>query len=305
MNRNLKIYLVSFVFALALWIYISLNMTYTVDISIPVDIKTSSAQALTDELPNTIDVTVKGKGWELISIFISKSTKYSLDISKYKKDAKILTGNFVNERINLHPNVSVVKITPDTINISFDKISEKIIPVRNMITVNPKDGYGIAGKPLLEPDSVRVRGSYYILNKVKSVSTEELVFNDVNSDVSGKVRILDTLPNIISIDPKILDFSYSIQLTAEKNLEDITVEVSGVPVDKEVLLIPPKVNLSVRGGIEYVSGLSSSDIKVKVEFNKIEIDTLGFLKPEVIIPEGLTLLSLNPEKLQYIIKKKL
>lgn len=280
-------------------------MSYSVDLSIPVEIKTSSSQALTDELPNSIDVTVKGKGWELISIFISKNTKYTLDITKYKKDAKILTGNFVNERINLHPNVSVLKIIPDTINISFDKISEKIIPVRNMINVNPKEGYGIAGKPVLEPDSVRVKGSSYILNKIKSVSTEELVFNDVNSDVSGKVRILDTLPNIISIYPKVLDFSYSIQLTAEKNLEDLTVEVSGVPDDKEVLLIPPKVNLSIRGGIDYVSGLTPSDITVKVEFNKIEIDTLGFLKPEVIIPEGLTLLSLTPEKLQYIIKKKL
>ncbi|MBV6479420.1 MAG: hypothetical protein HGGPFJEG_02193 [Ignavibacteria bacterium] len=280
-------------------------MSYSVDLSIPVEIKTSSTQALTDELPSSIDVTVRGKGWELIGMLISKNTKYTLDISKYKKDSKILTENFVSDKINLNPNVSVLNITPDTINISFDKISEKLVPVRNRITVKPKDGYGIAGKPVLKPDSVKVRGSSYILNKIKFISTEDLVFNDVNSELSGKVRIMDTLSNIISIEPKILDFSYSVQLTAEKYFEDVTVEVSGLPEDKEVLLLPPKVNLSIRGGINFITGLTQADINVKVEFNKIEIDTLGFLKPEVSVPEGLEVLSMNPEKLQYIIKKKL
>lgn len=305
MNKNLKIFVISFIFALSLWIYINLNLSYSLDLSIPVEIKSSTSQALTEEIPNSIDITVKGKGWELLSIMISKDIKYSLDVSKYKKDSKINTAQFVNERMDLHSNVSVMKINPDTITISFDKISEKIIPVKNRISVIPKEGYSIVGKPLLNPDSVKIKGSAYILSKIKSVATEDLIFDNVNTDLSGSVKIKDTLQNIIKIDPKILNYSYRVELSAEKSFEDVSVDISGIPDDKEVLLIPPKVNLSVRGGVERISQVTPSEIKVKVEFNNIEIDTLGYLVPEVIIPEELNLLGIEPQKLQYIIKKKL
>ncbi|MBK7446937.1 MAG: hypothetical protein IPJ45_13145 [Ignavibacteria bacterium] len=81
--------------------------------------------------------------------------------------------------------------------------------------------------------------------------------------------------------------------------------IINIPEDKEVLLIPPKVSLSVRGGVEQLSQISMSDINVNVEFNLIESDTLGFIIPEVNIPEELNLLKIEPQKLQYIIKNKL
>ena len=81
--------------------------------------------------------------------------------------------------------------------------------------------------------------------------------------------------------------------------------IFNITEDKEVLLIPPKVNLSVRGGVEQLSQISMSDINVNVEFNLIESDTLGFIIPEVNIPEELNLLKIEPQKLQYIIKNKL
>lgn len=288
-----------------MWVYISLNLSYSLDLSIPVELKSATTQALTEEIPNSIDVTVKGKGWELLSILISKNIKYTLDISKYRKDSKINTEQFINENLELHQNVTVTKINPDTISISFDKISEKKVPVRNKITVNPKEGYSIVGKPVLNPDSVSIRGSSYILSKIKFVSTEVKTFDNVNSDLTGTIKIKDSLSNIIKIEPSILNFEYNIQLSAEKSFEDVSVEISGVPADKEVLLIPPKVTVSLRGGIETISQISSSDVMVKVEFNKIEIDTLGFLIPEVIVPEDLNILKIDPPKLQYIIKKKL
>jgi hypothetical protein len=41
-----------------------------------------------------------------------------------------------------------------------------------------------------------------------------------------------------------------------------------------------------------------------LEFDAIEEDTLGFIVPQIVIPEETTLLKSEPQKLQYIIKKK-
>ncbi len=305
MQKNYLILLFSFVFGLALWLYINLNSNYSVDLIIPVEVQSSKSQALSEEIPNSIDVTVRGKGWDLISLLISKDLKYSLDISKLKKDTRIISEQFVSERLNLQPNVSVIKINPDTISISFDKVSSKIIPVKNNIVVNPKDGYSIIGNPVLTPDSVMIQGSSYLVNRIKAVPTETKYFNNVNSDISGMIRLKDTLSNIIKIDPPQISYYYKVELSAEKSFDDVAVNIENIPDDKEVLLIPPKVSLSLRGGVEQLSQISASDIKVSVEFNVIEVDTLGFIIPNVNIPDELNLLKIEPQKLQYIIKKKM
>ncbi len=304
MEKNIKILILSFLFAFALWLYINLNLSYSLDISIPVEIQSTKAQALTEEIPNTIDIKVKGKGWDLLSILISKNLIYNLDISKLKKDSKIITEQFVNERLNLQQNVSILEINPDTININFDKVFEKLVPVRNNITVNLKEGYGIIGQPILSPDSVRIQGAANLLNKIKFISTESKVINNVNTDISGVVNIKDTLANLIKVSPFQIGYKYNVQLSAEKNFDEIIINVLNVPQDKEVLLIPPKVNISLRGGVEKLAQINSADIEVNVKFGSIESDTLGYVVPEFFIPDGATLLKIEPQKLQYIIKNK-
>jgi len=304
MNKNLRIFLLSLVFASALWLYISLNLSYSLDVSIPFEIQTTKSQALTEEIPNTIDVKVKGKGWDLLNILISKDLKYSLDISKLKKDSKIITEQFVNERLNLQQSVSILEINPDTISINFDKVFEKLVPLKNNIVLNLKEGYSIVGNPVLIPDSVKIQGASYLLNKIKFIPTETKVINNVNSDIQGVVNIKDTLSNLIKVDLKQVNFRYRIQLSAEKNFEDILINVLNVPLDKEVLLIPPKLNVSLRGGVEQLSQITPSDVIVNVEFGKLENDTLGFVIPDLIIPDETSLLKIEPQKLQYIIKSK-
>jgi len=304
MNKNLRIFLLSLIFASALWLYISLNLSYSLDVSIPIEILTTKSQALTEEIPNTIDVKVKGKGWDLLNILISKDLKYSLDISKLKKDSKIITEQFVNERLNLQQSVSILEINPDTISINFDKVFEKLVPLKNNMVLNLKEGYSIVGNPVLIPDSVKIQGASYLLNKIKFIPTEAKVINNVNSDIQGVVNIKDTLSNLIKVDLKQVNFRYKIQLSAEKNLEDLLINVLNVPLDKEVLLIPPKLNVSLRGGVEQLSQIAPSDVIVNVEFGKLENDTLGFVIPELIIPDETSLLKIEPQKLQYIIKSK-
>ncbi len=304
MNKNFRIFLLSFFFATALWLYISLNLSYSLDVSIPFEIQTTKSQALTEEVPNTIDVKVKGKGWDLLNILISKDLKYSLDISKLRKDSKIITEQFVNERLNLQQNVSILEINPDTISINFDKVFEKLVPLKNNIVLNLKEGYSIVGNPVLIPDSVKIQGASYLLNKIKFIPTEVKVINNVNSDIQGVVNIKDTLSSLIKVELKQVNFRYRIQLSAEKNIDDILINVLNVPQDKEVLLIPPKLNISLRGGVEQLSQITPADVIVNIEFGKIENDTLGFVIPDLIIPDETSLLKTEPQKLQYIIKNK-
>ncbi|MDZ4713379.1 MAG: hypothetical protein SGI89_13800 [bacterium] len=305
MNKNYKIFFFSFLFALTLWLYIELNLSYSLDISIPVEVQSSKSQALAEEIPNSIDVKVNGKGWDLLNILISKNLKYNLDITKLKKDSKIITQQYISERLNLKPNVSILEITPDTISINFDKVTSKNVPVKNNIIVNLKEGYRIIGNPSLDPNLIDVEGASFLISKIKYLPTETKVFNNVNTDIEGFINLKDTLSNLINVGTKVIKFSYRVQLSAEKDLEEVNIDVMNVPDDKEVLLIPPKLRISLRGGVDQLAQINSSEVKASIEFGKIESDTLGFIVPELQLPEEVTILKIEPPKLQYIIKNKL
>lgn len=305
MKRKLPAIIIALIFASALWAYVSLSSSYSLDLSVPVEVKTTKSQALSDELPSSIEMTVKGKGWDLLSMILSRDLRYTLDLTKVKRDSRVSTRQLISESMNLKQDLSLVTLNPDTISISFDRVLEKRVPVRSDIRINLREGYSIIGKPKLTPDSVTITGSANLVSRIRSVSTESKVFENVNSSVSGTIALKDTFPSSVKADVRSVDFRYNIQLSAEKSIEEVIVSINDVPDDKEVLLIPPKITVSIRGGVDQLARISPSDITAGVEFPDIESDTLGFVVPEINIPEETSLLSFEPQKLQYIIKKKL
>lgn len=305
MKSKLPAIIIALIFASALWAYVSLSSSYSLDLSVPVEVKTTKSQALSDELPSSIEMTVKGKGWDLLSMILSRDLRYTLDLTKVKRDSRVSTRQLISESMNLKQDLSLVTLNPDTISISFDRVLEKRVPVRSDIRINLREGYSIIGKPKLTPDSVTITGSANLVSRIRSVSTESKVFENVNSSVSGTIALKDTFPSSVKADVRSVDFRYNIQLSAEKSIEEVIVSINDVPDDKEVLLIPPKITVSIRGGVDQLARISPSDITAGVEFPDIESDTLGFVVPEINIPEETSLLSFEPQKLQYIIKKKL
>ncbi|MBN1633920.1 MAG: hypothetical protein JW917_07140 [Ignavibacteria bacterium] len=304
MKRRITILITSFIFSVLIWLYINLLQSYVVDISVPLNVKLSMKQALGSELPASIDITVKGKGWDLISLRLSKNPTYYLDLTNYKRDAKISTLQEIRNLLNIPNTISVINIYPDTLEITFDNLTEKKIKVKNNITVIPKEGYVLVGNPEITPDSLKISGATSVLSKIKFLPTEYAILNNINTDITKTVKIKDTLSNIIKVEPKQVKVSFKIELAAEKELNDVNVLVKGVPDDKEVVIIPSKVKLTFRGGVEQLSNISDEKIVVQVDFKSIEKDSTGFVTPNIEMPENLNLINYEPNQFQYIIKKK-
>ena len=56
--------------------------------------------------------------------------------------------------------------------------------------------------------------------------------------------------------------------------------------------------------MEQLSQINPSEIKVSIDYNVIENDTLGFVTPIIELPVNADLINFEPQKFQYIIKKK-
>ncbi|MBC8485352.1 MAG: hypothetical protein H8D45_04850 [Bacteroidetes bacterium] len=304
MKKNFLIYFSILFFAVMLWLYLSLNLNYTINLSVPLEINLTKSQALASTVPSSIDVTIKGKGWDLVALLVSENLTYYLDLTGIKKDVRVNTFQAISERLNVPHDLIILNTYPDTISISFDKVSERRVQVKNNVNVILKDGYKIVGKPIITPEYVNITGAKSILSKIKFIPTESITFENINSDISKIVNLSDTLNNIIRIEPKKVKIDYKVELSADKNFEDITVTINNVPSDKDVLLIPPKLTLYLRGGVEQLSRINPSEIKVSIDYHVIENDTLGFVTPIIELPVNADLINFEPQKFQYIIKKK-
>jgi YbbR domain-containing protein len=293
-----------FIVTVFLWLYVNLNLSYTHVISVPLKVKSGKTQGVSSELPSVLEVALRGKGWGILKIIASGNTEYILDLSAYKKDSRIDLAQNLGESVNIPADVTIQSVNPGFIDVSFDNIITKMVKVKNNTSVITREGYTVVGSVKMEPDSARITGAQSVLNKIKVVQTEYMVFKDISMPFSRVVKITDTLGNQVNLEPREVKVNYRIELSAEKTLQDVIVSVYDVPDDKEVLIIPPKINLTVRGGVEELAKLNINDVKVGVDFKKIESDEQGFVEPYIELSDIFSLITIEPQKFQYIIKKK-
>ncbi len=304
MRRKLSIFIIAFVFACLMWLYISLTQTYNIDYTIPLIVKLTDKQAITSDIPKDINVVLRGKGWNLLGVIFTKKVEYYLDLTNYKKDTRVNIMQTAGDVLNLPEGVSIISINPDAIDISFDNITEKMIKVKNNVTVTPKDGYLVVGTARVEPDSVLVSGAFSVLSKIKYIPTENQSFSDINTKFSKQVKLKDTLTNLISYSLKNVKVSYNVQLSADKDFENIVIQLVNAPKDKEVLVVPPKIKLFLRGGVEDLSNTNNEELSASIDYKSIEKDSSGYVVPDIRMPSNLILLKYEPEKFQYIIKSR-
>jgi hypothetical protein len=99
--------------------------------------------------------------------------------------------------------------------------------------------------------------------------------------------------------------SVAVQPFAEKTISGLVAVVPDLPHDREVILIPPKMDIIARAGIRRLAALSPEDFRVTVEYARILADSTGTIEPFVTGPADIQVVSRQPGRLQYIVRKKL
>ena len=299
------IVITSLILSVILWISLNLNQSYEIEKNIPVRIEVDKPFAVSGNIPLNIEVKFRGNGWSLIRLF----TSFNLEL-KYSTNAKrnenivIITKDYVNNNFAFTENLTISQVFPETLHVKIDAYEEKYIKLQPRVSIDCKEGYQVVSKPVIEPDSIKIGGSVELLNSLKFLPTKYERFTNINSNITKLISISDTLSNIIWHSQNEVKLTANIELRAEKELNGVEIAVTGVPEDKEVLLIPQTINIRLRGGVNQLSGVDNSKVRAVLNYNTILLDMTGSVVPELMLPEGCTVSSLSPEKFQYIIKKK-
>jgi YbbR domain-containing protein len=252
-----------------------------------------------------MSVRLRGQGWVIAALFISPDVRYFINLASVGRDPVTITGQEVHDHVTLPVDVQVVDVKPDTLRIALDDYYEKRVPVVPRIVLNFREGYGQVGPVRVEPDSMTIGGTLEYIAGISSWNTAFKRYTEVRVPIDEEIP-LEELPSYgVTVPGKMVRIVVNVEPFAEKLFPGIPLGVTDVPAGREVIFIPPRFDLIVRGGIDQLSKLSAENFSATVSFMELEMSSTGFIVPALSVPEGVKAVDRKPARFQFIIRKRL
>ena len=314
-NKNIKLKLVQekrlnvFVlflflsFLISLLVKLSNNYTQTLNFEFsPTGLK--SNEVIISEVPKTINVTISGRGFELLKYYIEKPV-IEVDFSQLRKNNTQYVwseSEQLDKIINHFDSKIVVKsINPDTVVFPFDSQFIKKVPV--MVIVNPTFavGFDLIDDFRSSPDSITVTGPESMLKIINSVSTKKIELNEINSAVDFPVE-LNISPSLSQ-----LNFSHqSVSVVANvgkftEGMVNVPVTIVNVPEDLIINFFPKEISVVFYSSLEAYANINEADFIVECDFNLLTADN-NYLNPVLVKqPLDVKTAQLKITQLEFII----
>jgi len=300
-NKKLNIFIASVIFAFILWGSISLSDSYYTNIEVKLTLTNFPKGYTTGSpLPDKIKLRVKGQGWRLVSINVGPETEFRVSVGGDSGLHHISLYNYLESNRWLLSNVDIKNLYPDSLNFYIERIISKKLLIVSGIDLEFKPGYGLASEIIFNPDSVVVRGPLSHLKSSKEIQTNTIPLGILDSKTSIEVN-LDRIRGF-EYSTNLIDVFLDIQRIVDKQFENISVEVIDIPSGSEVVLLPNKININIRGGIEILGKLMPEQFHAYVKYQTLIQDTTGSVVPEITLPKNVTLQFSKPDRLRYVIR---
>lgn len=299
-----KIITISFIsfLSIVLWIFVALSQEFITTIEIPISFsELPKNYSVGSASANQVLIKLKGKGWELAKVFLGSREEFLVSthrrIGKYKNELS----DFLDINPWLNSNFQVLEIVPSQIEYEVEKVNSKRVRIYQNFSIEFKQGYAATSAVKITPEFVELYGPSSILQNIDSVKTELKNFQNINENFSEQFQLNDIQGVIFSI--KKCNVEFEVQKIVDKKIESVPVELRNVPQSKDLTLFPGKVDVILRGGINKLGKITSDSIKAFVNYWKALKSNEGFVEPEIVLPEFVTLIAIEPKKIEYIIKQ--
>lgn len=267
---------------------------------------------LANKLPEKLELTIKAHGFHILKhkiayLFyplefnVKEMTDNRMKISK-RTNFMYPSRQFLTELSNQLSNeneMEILKIKPDTLFFKFDKMGQKWVKVKPMVTVDLEKQFQISGEITTSPDSILANGPQSVLDTLNEITTNLKRFNSVANPVKESV----SLPKIneVFLDTSNVTVNIPVEEYTEEQLS-IPVKLKDQPSDVIVKLFPEKVKLTFQVGLSRFHDIDPEDFKLSVSYKDIQEGKQRLKVNVELFPSYLYDLKVTPEEIEYLIQ---
>lgn len=228
----------------------------------------------------------------------------TIDISGIKDD--------LNKKIEVKAldangdEIKGVRIEPNIVEASISLTRgypEKILPVKPRIIGKPAPGYYIS-QILANPNEIRIFGNYSKISNIDSLETIPIDVNGIAKTLSVKVPpALEEGLNIVEGETSLIEVTIQVKENIiQKTLKNIPVIPQDLSPFVSCEIEPKVVDVIVEGQNILIDKINEEDIKAFVELtNSFQVEQK--VKVQTILPEGLSLIRIEPEEVMVMINR--
>ncbi len=304
-KKNVKRFSLFFAIAFVFLIFSKLSNDYKQTIKLKLNLVNLQDEIiLQDDTLNTIDAYVEAKGFSFVPFIFSNAKVIIVDV---KTDVISKPNHFIFDVQKHHflieeqlgTSYKVLTVKPDTLMLGYSKRASKLVPITLNSTINYAVGYDIKDDFELNLDSVKVVGSALELDKIKALNTENLVLNEVNTNINEMVSLDVSDYGAIEIFPKSVNVKAEIKRFTEGTIE-IPITIENKPNTIRINYFPKSVTLSYYVDLDNYNGIQSSDFIVECNYLDLEDNQTYFVPKVVKKPAFVKRISIKQKRIDFI-----
>ncbi len=260
--------LVSIFFWLAKSAYEQSDSSYEVTLHIE---NQPAGAVFTTHVPTTLKVTLYDYNIHLLRYGQdSQFRTLTVDFNRYADVA----GNFrisgaelqsllLNE---LSSTTQITAIYPALIDARYALTEGKKVPVKLLLDITTRGNFKDF-VPELSVDSVLVHAPSYILDTLKSVSTQRIEASLLTDTLVTRVAI--QLGMGVKATPDSIDVTIPVVQFVEKIFENIDITTTGLPSGKRLILFPRQARLRCLVSFNHYNQISANDFQLSVPYDSL------------------------------------
>lgn len=222
---------------------------------------------LMTQIPANLHVTLRGSARAIDGLIETGLQPVELDLRQTQLRQVVFDEKMFQEVIP--PDTEITFIDPPSLDLDWDDLISRQLPVQASIAGQPADGYVVRGKPEVEPPQITARGPSRL---VEVIQFARLVPFDVSGLSEGAHRrrlAIDAPPSRVRfIGPSSAAVTVTIgRRISEARFENRPIEVIGVP---GAAMVPRAADVTVLGPPEVVRALKADQVVPRADLTTVE-----------------------------------
>jgi len=304
-TKDVLSFLLFFVIASIFWFVNALDKNRDITIEVPIQIILPKEIAIENKVPEFISVEIRDLGVHLFSYSDKKIKPLNLSFPdiKYKNKGKIqLDAATLNKHLQnyLLPSTKILNFKPGSIEIDYQKLTTKIVPVKVDEHITTDHQYMLAGNILIQPGKIKIYGPASVIDTIHFVITEAVYLKNLNDTtvVNAKVKPMP----FVKTETEKIKVTFPVVMFTEKTV-DLEVEAVNFPEFINIWSFPAYVKANINIAINKFNDFKSSDIQVYIDYN--DLSTLKSPKYRLKVKNNnpnINNIRLSPSEVEFILE---
>jgi len=307
-GKRLNVFVLFLLLSFLISLLVKLSDTYTHTLRFELQpTQLESNEVLISKEAKTINVTISGKGFELLKYYI-EARIIDVDFSQLNKNKSHYfwteRSQFENVINHFDSKISVKSINPDTLLFQYDPQFIKKVPVQISVNSSFASGFDLVNSFQSIPDSITLTGPKSLLKTISSIQTKTLKLKALNSNIDREVAL--DIPNAskkITYSDQVVRIKVEVDKFTEGSIQ-VPVTVVNVPDSLILNFFPKEITVIFYTSLKAYSSIDASHFSIESDFYALTTEN-KYLNPVLVKqPSTVKTAKLKSTALEYVITPK-